>query len=388
MLFNTTPFPPEAISASANQVVSRLQEHGYQAFIVGGCIRDLLCRFHPEDYDISTNATPPEIKKLFRRAYDIGARFPIVHIKESGAQFEVTTFRGRDVDEESADDSASDADANLHFGHCMRADARRRDFTINAIYYDPTSHRLYDFHNGMNDLRRRRVRVIGDASKRYLEDPVRMLRALRLVAHLDFRLDSKDAETIRDQRERLSAIPPARLAYELRKLFRNDHARRSWRTLLRHDMHLTLFPSLRRSAADPKTMPLIDAAMQATPMNSANANFYAALLWPAIAQQMPHRHLSKNPPDAFLDVCRQTLDEQRSRVGIAQHMQFRIMQIWEMQWRLDKHFKKTGARARRVVEHRAFNAAMKFLLLREQCGWCDEGPGRWWRQQRKPRRGA
>ena len=261
MLLNTTPFPPEAICPPAHNVITRLQEHGYQAFIVGGCIRDLLCHYRPEDYDITTNATPREIKQLFRNAYDVGIRFPIVHLKELGTQFEVTTFRGRPQDEIQKDAStpaASDDD----FGHCVRADARRRDFTINAIYYDPTPHRLYDFNHGLEDLRRRKVRVIGDPEKRYAEDPVRMLRALRLVAHLGFDLEPDDAAVIRRERQRLASAPPARLSHELRKLFRNGKALEAWQTLTRYDMHLTLFPSLNRTGSDPRTMALITESIR------------------------------------------------------------------------------------------------------------------------------
>jgi len=237
------------ISRHAVSVVERLQQAGYEAYVVGGCVRDLLLQLNPKDYDVATSATPEQVRAEFRNARVIGRRFKLVHVHFGREIIEVATFRANHPEED--DEDASQLASRNESGRILRDnvygtledDAQRRDFTINALYYDPTSERILDHTRGVHDIRNRLIRLIGDPEQRYQEDPVRMLRAVRFAAKLDFEIERHSAEPIADLAELLDGIPSARLFDETLKLFLGGKAERTFELLLEYDLFAPLFPA-------------------------------------------------------------------------------------------------------------------------------------------------
>src|SRR2546423_10983456 len=199
----------EALSPAAAKVCTVLREAGFSAYVVGGAVRDLLLGITPKDFDVATDARPEQVKPLFRRALISGRRFRLVHVMMGAETVEVSTFRGADVDTAEKDEHGRVLRDNV-FG-TQEEDARRRDFTVNALYFDPVSEEVVDFHGGLADIRKRTLRVIGDPATRYREDPVRMLRAVRLAAKLGLTPDAATREPIRDLAPPLERVPPGRL---------------------------------------------------------------------------------------------------------------------------------------------------------------------------------
>lgn len=232
-----------AISRNAVNVVQRLQQAGYEAYVVGGCVRDLLLDLDPKDYDVATSATPEQVRAEFRNARVIGRRFKLVHVHFGREIIEVATFRANHPEEDD-DEDASHLAARNESGRILRDnvygtlddDAQRRDFTINALYYDPTSERILDHTHGVHDIRNRLIRLIGDPEQRYQEDPVRMLRAVRFAAKLDFEIERHSAEPIAELADLLDGIPSARLFDETLKLFLGGKAERTFELLLEYDL--------------------------------------------------------------------------------------------------------------------------------------------------------
>src|SRR5690348_12115598 len=202
------PVRRDQLSAAARSVTRRLQDEGFNAFIVGGAVRDLLLGIVPKDFDIATDARPEQVKPLFRRALIIGRRFRLVHVMMGAETVEVSTFRAADPDTAEKDEHGRVLRDNV-FG-TQAEDARRRDFSVNALYYDPATEEVVDFHGGLADLKKRVLRVIGDPATRYREDPVRMLRAVRLGAKLGLTLDSATRQPIRSMAPLMERVPPAR----------------------------------------------------------------------------------------------------------------------------------------------------------------------------------
>src|SRR6185312_78898 len=218
------------ISSGALKVTSGLQEAGYSAFVVGGAARDLLLGLEPKDYDIATNATPEEVRAVFRRSRIIGRRFRLVHVIFGAETVEVSTFRGG-MSANDEDGVITDTHADEH-GRLLRdnvfgsqeEDAKRRDFTVNALFFDPVKEEIWDYLNGYDDIKARRLRIIGDPLRRYREDPIRMLRVVRLAAKLDMQLDADTAAPIGDLAHLLQNVPPSRLFDEMLKLLLSGHA--------------------------------------------------------------------------------------------------------------------------------------------------------------------
>ncbi|MGH8864903.1 MAG: polynucleotide adenylyltransferase PcnB, partial [Burkholderiales bacterium] len=201
----------DSISSSARRVISTLQEKGFAAYVVGGAVRDLLLGLIPKDFDVATSATPEQVRSAFRRSRIIGRRFRLVHVMFGNDTVEVSTFRarqGNDPDEQVADEHGRILRDNV-FG-TQEEDATRRDFTINALFYDPTSEEVHDFCGGLGDLKARRLRMIGDPEQRYREDPVRMLRAVRLAAKLGLKIEAKTREPIKQLAPLLANVPSSR----------------------------------------------------------------------------------------------------------------------------------------------------------------------------------
>ena len=245
--FDRHGFTADHISFAAEKVVSRLQQAGYEAYVVGGAVRDLLIGAEPKDFDVATNATPEEVRAVFRRSRIIGRRFRIVHVMVGPETIEVTTFRGggKAVQNEQGRIMKDNTYGTL------AEDAGRRDFTCNALYFDPVKGEIIDFHNGVEDVKARRLVMIGDPAERYQEDPVRILRAVRLAGKLGFTVEERTAAPIAKYAGRLKEEPPARLFDEIMKLLFSGYARRC----------LDQFHTL---GIDTPIHPLLDALQQAS----------------------------------------------------------------------------------------------------------------------------
>ena len=212
----------DRISSGSRRVCEGLQQQGHNAYVVGGAVRDLLIGAEPKDFDIATDATPDEIRRAFRRSRAIGRRFQIVHVMMGQETMEVTTFRGM-LDANTKTDEHGRVLHDNVFGS-QADDAARRDFTANALYYDPATEAIIDYHHGVGDLKQKTLRMIGEPRARYREDPVRMLRAVRLAAKLGLIIDPAASKPIREMAELLENVPPARLFDEMLKLLTSGHS--------------------------------------------------------------------------------------------------------------------------------------------------------------------
>ncbi|MEO0442175.1 MAG: polynucleotide adenylyltransferase PcnB [Pseudomonadota bacterium] len=373
------------ISSSALKVMNRLNQAGFEGYLVGGGIRDLLLGGSPKDFDVATDATPEQVKSLFRNSRIIGRRFRIVHVRFGREIIEVTTFRGQGG--HSSQQVESDTGQLLRdnaYGD-MRSDALRRDFTINALYYSSKDFCAYDYTNGIEDINLRQLRMIGDPITRYTEDPVRLLRAVRFAAKLGFTIEHNTAAPISTHGQLLEHVPPARLFEEILKLFLGGYATATYQLLTDYGLLQPLFPGSHRVLdQEPSYQRLIEEVMLSTDKRIRSdkrvtpAFIYAALLWPAMHSR--YQHLSQEGMtklDAFNDACQEAISQQLQRIMIPKRFLIPMRQIWELQWRLPN---RKGKRPYRLLEHPKFRAGYDFLLLRESAGESLQGLGQWWTQ--------
>lgn len=374
-------FDPLAARQFAVEVVATLRAAGYEALWAGGCVRDFLLGKQPKDYDVATSATPEDIRQVFgkRRTLGVGAAFGVMVVlgpKEAG-QIEVATFR---QDAQYSDGRRPDGVTFSTAEH----DAQRRDFTINALYFDVTSERLLDYANGVHDIRNRLIRLIGDPEQRYLEDPVRMLRAVRFAAKLDFEIEKHSAAPIRRLAPLLREIPSARLFDEVLKLFLAGRAERTFELLVEYELFAPLFPaSAKALQANPDyTGKLIRQALANTDARIRQgkpvtpAFLFAALLWPALPARVAQLQEKGMPAiPAMQEAAHELISEQCQRIAIPKRFTLPIREIWDMQERLPR---RQGKRADLLLENPRFRAGYDFLLLRESAGEETEGLGQWW----------
>ncbi|TDT44591.1 poly(A) polymerase [Halospina denitrificans] len=374
------------ISESAKKVLHRLNRSGHDAYLVGGGVRDLLLGGKPKDFDIATSATPEEVHELFRNSRLIGRRFRLVHVLFGKEVIEVTTFRGM----------PSNADADPHMdvneqGRLLRdnvygtqeEDALRRDFTVNALYYDIRDFTVHDYANGLEDLHHRELRLIGDPVVRYQEDPVRMLRAARFAAKLDFSIAPDTATPIRDLTHLLEDIPAARLFEEVLKLFAAGQGERTYEILTQYDLFAPLFPETAKALAEGESDAVIRQALANTDRRIAQSKpitpyfLYAALLWPALRVRWLREEEESDQPayQALQQAAGDTVQEQVGATSIPRRFSTPMREIWELQVRLGK---RGGRKADRLLEHPRFRAAYDFLLVREHAGEDTQGLGAWW----------
>ncbi len=376
------------ISRGALQVIETLQSASFEAYLVGGGVRDLLLDGKPKDFDVATSATPEEVKKLFRSARIIGRRFRIVHVRFGREIIEVTTFRSSHT-EAANDNEAQQTEEGVLlrdnvYGD-IASDAARRDFTVNALYYNPAKSELLNFGSSLDDLRKRCIRVIGDPETRYKEDPVRLLRAVRFAAKLGFSIEPASEKPIREHADYLSHIPAARLFEEVLKLFTNGSATATLASLRDYGLLAYLFPSLdyclnRGNETDNKlvshacanTDKRIRQGKRITP-----AFIYAAFLWPALRASMRTKVSDQNMAthEAMQQAAQDVVSQQLQHTAIPKRFLIPMREIWALQLRLPRRDKR---RAYVTLEHPRFRAAYDFLLLREQAGEDLDGLGMWW----------
>jgi poly(A) polymerase len=368
----------EQISQAAIRTCEILQRGGYKAFVVGGGVRDSLLGVQPKDFDVATDATPEQVQALFRRARIIGRRFKIVHVLFGRETIETSTFRALQVDAET-DEHGRVLRDNLYGS--QQEDALRRDFTVNALYYDPIADQVLDYLGGVADLKARTLRMIGDPATRYREDPVRMLRTVRFAAKLDFGVDPATLAPIRELADLIENVPSARLFDEMLKLLESGHSLACVRKLRTEGLHHGLLPMLDVILEQPHGERFIEVALGNTDERvragkSVSPGFlFATLLWQLVADRWQARKAAgEHSIPALMEAMDSVLDEQASKLAIQRRHIADMREIWGLQPRLEKG----GRGALRAMEHLRFRAGYDFLLLRVEAGELPAELGRWW----------
>ena len=380
---------PHLLSKNAVKVTDTLQEAGYEAFIVGGAVRDLVLGIGPKDFDVATNATPDQVQKLFRKARLIGRRFQIVHVTFFGKGhpeiIEVSTFRAL---LDNAGDHVAESGRILrdNVWGSQGEDAARRDFTINAMYYDPASETILDYHGGMIDMQKKTLRMIGNPTKRYREDPVRMLRAIRFAAKTGFTLDSETRAPIAELGELLQDVPSARIFDEILKLLMSGYSWAAIQGLRNAGLHHGLLPLLdhildnseaSKGANDFVKLALANTDQRIQSGKSVSAGFlFATLLWPDLLKNWK-ANISKGMANipALHDAMDDTIATQSSGMTIQRRFESDMREIWSMQPRFEK---RVGRYPYRLIESPRFRAGYDFMLLRCATGEQNPALGEWW----------
>jgi poly(A) polymerase len=383
--FATHGISRDRISPCALRVTQTLQENRFTAFVVGGAVRDLILGWHPKDYDVATSATPEEVRALFRRSRIIGRRFRIVHVMCGRETVEVATYRGAAAAEDAAEQHTADEHGRLLrdnvFG-TQEQDAARRDFTLNALFYDPQTQDVWDYHDGVEDLRKRRLRMIGDPVQRYREDPVRMLRAVRLAASRGLEIDPAAREPILSLAPLLANVPPARLFDEMLKLLLSGHAYDCVLALRQEGLHHGLLPMLDVILEQPLGERFVMMALRNTDVRVKNDKpvspsfLFASLLWHEVLAAWKKLESDGMPSvPALYEAMEQVIRVQSEKLAIPRRYGGDMKEIWVMQPRF---LQRNGRRPFRILENPRFRAAYDFLLLRCASGELDAEIGEWW----------
>lgn len=359
------------ISPGTLKTLYTLKDAGYEAYMVGGGVRDLLAGITPKDFDVATSAHPEQVKKLFRSCRLVGRRFVICHVRFGEEILEVTTFRGPVTDSHERDETGRILSDNAY--GTLAEDAFRRDFTVNALYYDIRDFSIVDFCGGIEDLKTGTLRLIGDPELRYREDPVRMLRAIRIANKLRFRLDVETAAPIRDLAPLLAEVPAARLFDEVLKILLCREGPDNLYGLRVYGLFRQLFPATDVRLGDPATLAFVNAALRNSAERIARdqpvspAFLYAALLWPAVEARAQELQTTQGHPEpvALAQAAEDVIAKAILRVAIPKRFSMPMREIWSMQPRFEA---RSHSRARRLMTHPRFRAAYDFLLLRAEYG--------------------
>jgi poly(A) polymerase len=400
------------ISPNALKVLYKLKEAGFQAFLVGGAVRDLLLGIKPKDFDVATNALPDEVRRLFRNCRLIGRRFRLAHVHFGQEIIEVATFRAAAAPErEDAEDLDADVEGGAPLdlptaapfesehrafdttGRILRdniygtieEDVWRRDFAANGLYYNIEDFSIWDFVDGVSDVRARRLKLIGDPETRYREDPVRMLRAVRFAAKLDFSFEVSTEEPIRELANLLDGVPAARLFDECLKLFLAGFGAQSFALLQKYGLFEHLFPM---SAAAFRLSPyayaeeMLVAGLRNTDARIAEDKpvtptfLFAVLLWGAVLRELNEQSAGPAPDLAqLMQACDTVLRAQQSRVAIPRRFAVPMRELLMLQPRFNR---RSGVKSLSLLQHPRFRAAYDFLLLRAQVGVADPELAQWW----------
>jgi poly(A) polymerase len=396
---------PGLVDERALHVVQTLQDKGYEAYIVGGAVRDLLLGLRPKDFDVATNATPEQVKSLFRRAFIIGRRFRIVHVVYGRGRehevIEVSTFRAH-VDHAAAEtvqgnertakgelarmQHAVDASGRVLRDNVwgpQNEDATRRDFTINAMYYDPRSQQVIDYHKGFEDARKRVLRMIGDPVARYREDPVRMVRAIRFsakLAGLGFKLEARTAAPIRKSLDLLAEVPQSRMFDEMLKLLQTGHALASIDQLKALGVSKGIYPLL-DLVVERSEDPFVQAALQDTDRRVADGKpvapsfLLACVLWSDVREGWAAQRVQQPPTPALQAAIDEVFEARIGDVSGRGKLAADMREIWMMQPRFDK---RVGNSPLTLVMSARFRAGFDFMRLRAEVGEVQESLADWW----------
>jgi poly(A) polymerase len=367
-------------------VLYRLKAAGFQSYLVGGGVRDLLLGREPKDFDVATDATPEQVKEVFRNCRLIGRRFRLAHVHFGREIIEVATFR-------SMQDAAEPGDRETENGMLVRdniygtieEDAVRRDFTINALYYNIEDFSVVDYAGGMEDLRAGVLRLLGDPETRYREDPVRMLRAVRFAAKLGFIINPACEKPLLELGSLLQSVPAARLFEEVLKLFMAGVALHSFEKLRHYGLFGELFPETEECLAhEDHEFPItfVTRGMQNTDSRIREgkpvtpAFLFAVLLWEPVRRLAEHLQAAGEAPlPAIQEAGNDVLMTQLERVSIPKRFSIPMREIWNLQHRFEQ---RAGKRPHRLLTHPRFRAAYDFLLLRAEAGEVDQELADWW----------
>ncbi len=369
------------ISQHAIKVCEILYEHGYEAYIVGGAIRDLIIGLEPKDFDVVTNAKPKQIKNIFKRSRIIGRRFQLVHAFFSKEIIEISTFRGGSTEHSNADENGRILFDNF-FGS-RAEDSERRDFTINALYYDPKTEEILDYHQGMIDLRNRCIRTIGNPNRRYREDPVRILRAIRFSAKLNGTIDQQNCLPIGVLLKLIKNVPESRVFCEILKLLTCGNAVDCFRKLHNAGVYNDdTFPILDTILDEFSEKSFTELALKNTDERARSGKtisfsfLFAALFWKHVRARWYELYAKgEHSHTAINQAIKSVLDEQKDKLFINRRFFSGMREIWFIQTRFNQ---KIGKFAYRIFEHPQFRAACDFLQLRAAFGEFDINLAKWW----------
>jgi poly(A) polymerase len=375
------------ISENALKVLYRLKQENFQAHLVGGGVRDLLLGREPKDFDVATDATPEQVRQVFRNCRLIGRRFRLAHVHFGREIIEVATFRGSGALDDDEPDRQAESGRLLHdniYG-TIAEDALRRDFTVNALYYDIATFALIDYADGLEDLKAGRLRLIGDPERRYREDPVRMLRAVRFACKLGFTIEPLTEAPLFELASLLADIAPARLFDELIKLFHSGYGLSVFEKLRHYGLFGHLFPETEDCLArEDQHFPitLVSQGLANTDKRVQEdkpvtpAFLFAILLWEPVRRRCEH-YLAKGEgvAEAMLLAGDEISARQQGRVAIPKRFSLPMREIWSLQSRFEQ---RDGKRPQRLVIHPRFRAAYDFLVLRAQAGEVDPELADWW----------
>jgi len=372
------------ISDAALKVLYRLRKAGYEGYLVGGGVRDLLLQGNPKDFDVATDATPEDVRRLFRNCRLIGRRFRLAHVHFGDEIIEVATFRGQHQgDQGDAGQIVNGMIVRDNVYGTLEEDAWRRDFTVNSLYYNIADFSLVDHVGGMEDIQARRLRMIGDPEVRYNEDPVRMLRAVRFAAKLGFSIEQHTEEPMVRLAHLLVDVPPARLFEEVLKLFLSGYAQRTFELLDKYHLFAQLFPQAQDGVDHQQRFRnFIGAALANCDQRIAEgksvtpAFVFAVLLWYPVQHLREHfMERGETESQAMSEAANAVLGGQSQRVSIPRRFHVMIKEIWHLQDRLGKRAPKRSAR---LLSHPRFRAGYDFLLLRAQVGEVEAELAQWW----------
>ncbi|MDE4019784.1 polynucleotide adenylyltransferase PcnB [Glaesserella parasuis] len=369
---------PKDFPSNAIAIINKLQKNGYEAYMVGGCIRDLLLGQKAKDFDIATNARPEEIQKIFgRQCRLIGRRFRLAHIVFGREIYEVATFRA-DHHSNATEKMSKTSEAGMLLRDIvygpLREDGERLDFSVNAFYYDVSHNLIYDFFNGIDDLKAGKLALIGDPVTRYQEDPVRMLRAIRFMAKLDMFLDKASDEPIRKMAVLLKNIPAARLFDESLKLLQSGYGHKTYELLRKYGLFEQLFPVLSpffTEYGDSNSERMISKALNSTDERIRDdlrvnpAFLFAALLWYPLREKIDElkNQGGLNSHDAMMLAANEILAESVKAVALHRRYTTVIRDIWSLQFQFPK---RTGKRPQQTLEHIKFRAGFDLLVMRAE----------------------
>lgn len=359
------------ISDAALKVLYRLHNAGYAAYLVGGSVRDLLLGHIPKDFDVVTNAHPEQIQDLFRNSYIIGRRFRLVHVRFGGEIIEVATFRGQETNHQDRVQTQTGLLLRDNVYGTIEDDIWRRDFTVNALYYNIADFSVLDYAQGMEDLEKRQLRVIGNPIARYREDPARMLRAIRLAAKLNFTIEPKSAEPIKKSKDLLVHIPPARLFDKMTKVFHSGKSTETFQLMQEYDVFSMLFPEVAKSLNEPKFYHFILEAFKNTDERLSqgktinSAFLFAVLLWCPLQIQKDFYINAENMHihQALNVAISHVVQKQLKLIAVPRKISTMMKEIWQLQFHLEQIRPK---RVTKIFHHPRFRAAYDFLILRNQ----------------------
>jgi poly(A) polymerase len=377
------------VSRHAITVVKSLKKQGYEGYLVGGCVRDLLLGLEPKDFDVATSASPEEVRRAFRNARIIGRRFKLAHIRFGREIIEVATYRGAPAHKRHSDRTHRISNegrllADNIYGS-RDEDALRRDLSVNSLYYDPLAGEVLDYHGGLEDIRKGQLRVIGDPEQRFREDPVRMLRVVRFAAKLGFEINDSISPQIHELCSLLADVPPARLFDEVLKLFHSGKALSTFEKLRHYGLFRYLFPECDEclgSEQDAFPRTFLPLALENTDTRIqqdkpvAPAFLFAALLWePFRMHKEEVMAEGNNEHDSTHIAADITIANELGSVAIPKRFTSQVREIWAMQYFFDRRRKR---QVYRLLENRKFRAGYDFLLLRAEVGQASKDIADWW----------